>query len=338
MSPKVYHQSALTLDVGEHTPSGKDVKILFHRFADLPFGNGQFTRSPLFTYGSAPSGITIYPGGYNQDRYPEGEGFLALSLTVRLGAVQPYPSLQVSILDKHQNVIFTKDFWTSPVWHRICARSIILDPSSNILDDNGTLAIVVAPKNENGLGVASPSRFIPRNHVSDMTKMSSNAHVLRGVPIPFRNPDVRFEVSCADAQTGYGNGATSSPVAFDAHRFILEAFAPKLASLFGSQDEEVATATITDVEPAIFRHLLDYVYGGEVAGEELTAHAKDIIDAADKYGMINLKSEAEAAYIKSTKITLDNVLGMLRYADALNLPRLKEAVKENKDDWAGEGS
>ncbi len=41
---------------------------------------------------------------------------------------------------------------------------------------------------------------------------------------------------------------------------------------------------------------------------ELKTHAKDIIDAADRYSIINLKLEAEAAYVKSTDITMDNVM------------------------------
>ncbi len=43
--------------------------------------------------------------------------------------------------------------------------------------------------------------------------------------------------------------------------------------------------SITDVEPAIFRHLLYYVYGGSVSNGEMKTHAKDIINAADKYSI-----------------------------------------------------
>jgi len=41
---------------------------------------------------------------------------------------------------------------------------------------------------------------------------------------------------------------------------------------------------------------------------------------------VNLKLEAEAAYVKSTKITMDNVMDNLLYADAKNCALLKEAV------------
>jgi hypothetical protein len=95
-----------------------------------------------------------------------------------------------------------------------------------------------------------------------------------------------------------------------------------LADLFGSND----TASITDVKPDIFRHLLFYVYGGSVSEEDLKTHARNIIDAADKYSIVNLKLEAEAVYVKSTNITIDNAINNLLYADAKNCALLKEAV------------
>ena len=60
--------------------------------------------------------------------------------------------------------------------------------------------------------------------------------------------------------------------------------------------------------------------------EELKTHTKDIIDAADKYSIVNLKLEAEAEYVKSTDITMDNAMDNLLYADAKNCALLKEAV------------
>lgn len=59
---------------------------------------------------------------------------------------------------------------------------------------------------------------------------------------------------------------------------------------------------------------------------DLKKHAKEIIDAADRYSIVNLKLEAEAVYVKSTDITMDNVMEDLLYADAKNCPLLKEAA------------
>jgi len=99
---------------------------------------------------------------------------------------------------------------------------------------------------------------------------------------------------------------------------------------------------ITDVKPDIFRHVLYYVYGGKVSDEELKANAKDLIDAADKFGIVSLKLEAEACYVKTATLTIDNMLDNLLYADSKNCALLKEAVMdfivENRDDIIGKVS
>jgi hypothetical protein len=91
-------------------------------------------------------------------------------------------------------------------------------------------------------------------------------------------------------------------------------------------DGKIATAIISGVKPDIFRHLLWYVYGGSVPEEELKTHAKDILEATDKYSIVNLKLEAEAAYVESTAITAENVIDNLLYADSKNCALIEEAV------------
>ena len=55
-------------------------------------------------------------------------------------------------------------------------------------------------------------------------------------------------------------------------------------------------------------------------------NAKEIIDACDKYGVVHLKLEAEACYVNSTTITVDNMMDNLLYSDSKNCALLKEAV------------
>ncbi|KAL7524776.1 hypothetical protein ACHAWF_001087, partial [Thalassiosira exigua] len=83
---------------------------------------------------------------------------------------------------------------------------------------------------------------------------------------------------------------------------------------------------ISGMKPDIFRHALYYAYGGSITDDEMKAHAKDIIVAAHKFGMSNLKLEAEASYFRSTTMSLDNVMDNLLYADAKNCALLKEAA------------
>ena len=85
---------------------------------------------------------------------------------------------------------------------------------------------------------------------------------------------------------------------------------------------------IPDVKADIFHHLLYYIYGGKVADDELKANAKKIINASDKYGVPNLKLEAEACFVNSTTITAENMMEHLLYADSKNCAFLKEAVMD----------
>ncbi|KAL7517171.1 hypothetical protein ACHAWF_000107, partial [Thalassiosira exigua] len=62
--------------------------------------------------------------------------------------------------------------------------------------------------------------------------------------------------------------------------------------------------------------------------DELKESAKDIIDAADKFGVVGLKLEAEASCVSSMDIAIDNVIDNLLYADAKNCALLKEAVMD----------
>ena len=74
--------------------------------------------------------------------------------------------------------------------------------------------------------------------------------------------------------------------------------------------------------------MIYYAYGGKVPEDELENNAKDIINACDKYGVVHLKLEAEASYVKKTEITMDNMMDNLLYADSKNLALLKEAVMD----------
>ena len=225
----------------------------------------------------------------------------------------------MSVLDKFQSIKHTMkstrkifrldDSWC---WKDFYPRDQILNQSTNMLDDNGTLAIVVSIKKDN------TSPFVPNNPMSGL---------ITSMFLDEETADVCFEVSTAYVHDGDDvDEVEPSPVTFHAHRLILKTCAPMLASLFGSDDEEIVKVSINDVKPAIFRHLLHYVYGGSVEEGELNTHAKDIINGADKYSIVNLKLEAEAAYVKSTKITMENAIDILLYADSLNLALLKEVV------------
>jgi hypothetical protein len=49
----------------------------------------------------------------------------------------------------------------------------------------------------------------------------------------------------------------------------------------------------------------------------MNSHAKDIVDVADKYGVVNLKLEAEARLVKATCFSVGNLLDLLEELHAL---------------------
>ena len=89
-----------------------------------------------------------------------------------------------------------------------------------------------------------------------------------------------------------------------------------------------APTRISNVRPEIFKHLLYYCYGGKIDKEDLRSDSKDIIDAADRFGIVHLKLEAEACYVDTVGLTLDSVLEVVTYADSKNLALLKERCME----------
>lgn len=121
---------------------------------------------------------------------------------------------------------------------------------------------------------------------------------------------------------------------FHAHHFVLRLNAPALADMCLRGDSN--TVVIANVDPDAFKHMLTYCYGGKVSNEDLSSKAKEIIEVADRFGVVNLKLEAEAAYIKNTELTVDNVRDELLLADAMNLALLKEYaidyIAENGED------
>ncbi|KAL7530552.1 hypothetical protein ACHAWF_003424 [Thalassiosira exigua] len=138
-----------------------------------------------------------------------------------------------------------------------------------------------------------------------------------------QSADVVFEVVARPhSDNTPDNKPKLSPEKFFAHRLILQQCAPLLADM----SAKGGSISIPDVDPEIFRLALRYAYGGKLSDEDMAAHVKDIIDSADRFGIVNLKLEAEAFYVQSTTITLENMTDNLLYADAKNCALLKEAV------------
>jgi hypothetical protein len=53
-----------------------------------------------------------------------------------------------------------------------------------------------------------------------------------------------------------------------------------------------------------------------------------LIEAANKYGLTNLKLKAEAGFVSSTYINFDNLMELLHFANSKNCYLLQEAVMD----------
>ena len=186
---------------------------------------------------------------------------------------------------------------------------------------NGTLIIEVRMRNP---AVTACSVIIPKNPISKSILSMFNDE---------ESADVLFEVDDEPIRPNDTRKRAKTVTTLYGHRLIMENCASNILGELCKTEESdnnfaTNTVAITDVTPEIFKHLLYYIYGGEVSDENMKENAKDIIDAADKYGIVGLKLEAEASLVNSTTITFENAIENLLYADGKNCALMKEAVMD----------
>jgi hypothetical protein len=194
---------------------------------------------------------------------------------------------------------------------------------SRIMDAlvDGTLVIEVRMRRtrSSSAGATYAASFVPANPSST---------ILSGLFLDESTSDIAFRVM----------EGTTPAVEFHAHKLILERYANKLSDLCrsssggGGGDDahaESSMVLIDDVSPNVFRHLLHYMYGGRVFEDgDAGSRAREVYDAADAYGVTELKLEAEAYYVDSAVVSVDNVVELLTFADAKNCALLKERVMD----------
>ena len=108
-----------------------------------------------------------------------------------------------------------------------------------------------------------------------------------------------------------------------AHKVILSARAPYFANMFESGMREVASNEIhiKDVDSGVFTAVLRFIYAG-AASVDLEDHTLELLVAADKYGLDELKDLCETRV--RDRLDIDNVVDALVVADGVNCPNLRE--------------
>jgi hypothetical protein len=139
--------------------------------------------------------------------------------------------------------------------------------------------------------------------------------------------DISFVVGAQQKKKNAEKVAKTTPIIFHAHRDILrECSTGILADICRSSVVSSCPIEITDVSPEVFRHLLHSAYGGKISADDMKSQTKDIIDAANRYGVVSLKLEAE--FVRDTIFTLENVMEHLLYAESMNCALLNEAAMD----------
>ena len=303
------------------------INVQYHGFENLTVVRGEAVLSPEFTCFGHQWRLRLYPGGSTKSE----DGMVSIFLSNRSNkSIKMQYGFSIKnrgskagwsgFVSKDEGYEFaargTRDVNNKKIdsggSRNFCTRTAII----NALVD-GTLIIEIRMRNVGETTTTSP--FIPDNPISKniLSKFMDE-----------ESADVVFEVCGKSEEEGNAGKRVKTSTTLYAHRLILQDGATSLAEMCKLGEKSNNTIPITDVSPEIFHHMLYYLYGGKISDKELKSNAKKIIDATDRYGVVNLKLEAEAAFVTSETFTFENAIDNLLYADARNCALLKEAVMD----------
>nr|GEW30475.1 BTB/POZ domain-containing protein [Tanacetum cinerariifolium] len=108
-----------------------------------------------------------------------------------------------------------------------------------------------------------------------------------------------------------------------AHRAVLAAHSPVFNSMFthNLKEKDSSSINIPDMSIVAFHAFLSYLYSNNIQYQEFLTHIIDLLKAADKYDVTNLKDACEESLIED--IDSENVLERLQTTFVYSLPRLK---------------
>jgi hypothetical protein len=296
---------------GKHT-------VHVHGFGSLSTVRRASVDSPEFMLLGNPWRLQICPGGSSN----AAEGMVSLYLYNRSDKAIEI-DYGFSVNDGNGKQVAYKRQATpqnfGPVgtwgWQNFAERTTLL---SSLV--NGTLVIDIQMR------LAKPTKSVPPPYIPE----NPFAKNIQSMIIDENFGDISFAVGENQKKSNAEKIAKTAPAMFYAHRDILrECSTGILADICRSNVPSMSSPVeITDVSPEVFRHLLYSAYGGKISADDMKPQTKEIIDAANRYGVVSLKLEAEAYFVGNTLFTLENVMEHLMYADSMNCALLKEAAMD----------
>lgn len=287
-------------------------KVFFDEFATL----SDTKSSPTFSCLGYEWYLKLYPNGSIECDEPEKEISVFLCLQSR-GPVKVEYSFSVSDFAHADNKIFqsTSKFVRSKGNENGCAKFLKRELALTFLTE-GALVIDV--------------RMRPTKYSSPFLDNPSNQLTVKDFFNDEEYADVVFEVGGELKQQQLGNAKQNKKVKtlstkFFAHRLIMKKVAPQLAELCLPSQKSPTHIDLPNISPKTFEAVLLHIYGYNIPdlGKDV-AFVKDIIEVADKYGIISLKLVAEVCYASKLSLTLENVVEHFLFAESKNCAHLKE--------------
>ena len=276
------------------TMSAKPVLLHFKiaNFAQLKSTIGsKSTQRPQVDCNGNSWSLVVYPGGAKH----EGEGWVGLFLQSYNGESHNV-KFTLCVKDTFGNTVreYTGCGSATSLFgrYKFLERTRVLDEANNILVGGSlTVNATIQIKSKSG------ELFRPTEHISNrMLNLLESG----------KDSDTTIKVS-----NKY----------FRVHSLILGNNAPGIASFCDPKK----TTVIKDTTPAVFKIILEYVYSGfDPTLDETMLYAKELIDGANKYELVDLKMAVENMLVQECIINKENVADYIVFADAQCCALLKE--------------
>jgi len=200
-------------------------------------------------------------------------------------------------------------------YSKFIKHQTLLAPEKLLLpDDKLTLlcTITIAGKSITSSGAQKPATC---QHETNQKTLAEGAAGKLGADLGLllKNPGDMY----SDLKLLCGPGR----VEFDCHINILVARSPVFKAMFQHDTAEAQNKEVemTDVDPEVAEQMLSYIYTGNMS---VRGREADLLAAADKYRLMELKEMCEDVLCKETNI--ETVLTMLVIADRHQAEKLKD--------------